>query len=222
MDFHDISPIIQDVAKNYRYHKPPGFIIFIQDLITKLMRLLSDFLSSLHFYVPAHDTRMVGNLLKFAWFGAGAIGVLAVSYYAWRRLKQLKIADQNAKRGQTASEIFLNADAWRKQADELAAKKEWKEACRALYFSLLKRLDEKGVVEFMPTRTNYEYWYALARHKPIAVPFRQIANIVESSWFGNRNATTDDYDQCVEFLAQAQAEIDRVYEAAKAAKAVPV
>jgi hypothetical protein len=222
MDLHDISPIIQDVAKNYHYHKPPDFVIFIQDLITKLWRLLSDFLSSLHFYVPAHDTRMVGNLLKFAWFGAGAIGVLAVSYFAWRRLKQLKTAAQMAKRGQIASETFLNADAWRKQAEELAAQKEWKEACRAIYFSLLKRLDEKGVVEFMPTRTNYEYWYTLARHKPIAMPFREIANIVESSWFGNRNATADDYDQCVQFLGQAQEEIERVHEKAKAAKAVPV
>lgn len=222
MDLRDISPIIQEVAKNYHYHKPPDFVIFIQDLITKLLRLLHDFLDSLHFYLPEHDTRMVGNLLKLGWFAAGAIGVLAVTYFAWRRMKQLKTAAQQAKRGQIISETFLNADAWRKQAEELASQKEWKEACRALYFSLLKRLDEKGVVEFMPTRTNYEYWYALARHKPIAVPFREIANIVESSWFGNRHATTGDYDDCIKFLGQAQEEIERVHEAAKAAKAVPV
>jgi len=222
MDFRDISPVIQDVAKNYHYHKPPEFVIFVQDMIAKLLRLLKDFLDSLHFYVPAHDTRMVGNLLKFAWFALGAVGVAAVAYFAWRRLKQLKGIAQQAKRGQFASETLLDADAWRKQAEELAGQKEWKEACRALYFSLLKRLDEKGVVEFMPTRTNYEYWYALARHKPIAMPFREIANIVESSWFGNRNATTGDYEDCIKFLSQAQEEIERVHEAAKAARAVPV
>jgi len=221
MDFHDITPVIQEVANNYRYHKPPNFIIFVQDIIEKLLRLLRDLLSSLRISVPGFaDTRMVGNFMQFVWFGAGALAVVALIYFVWRRLNQLNVLALQARRGQSSSETMLDAAAWRAQADQLAAAKQWKEACRALYFSLLKRLDEKGVVEFMPTRTNYEYWYALARNKAIAMHFRAIANIVESSWFGNRNATAVDFAECQKFLAQAEDEIEKVHEEAKAAKAV--
>jgi hypothetical protein len=62
----------------------------------------------------------------------------------------------------------------------------------------------------VPTRTNYEYWYALARHKPIAVAFRQIADIVEESWFGYHEASKSDYEQCLQLLQQAESELDNV------------
>ena len=134
-------------------------------------------------------------------------------------MKQLNQMAEQAKRGQVTSEALLNADSWKQQGEALATKLAWREACRALYFSLLKRLDEKGVAEYMPTRTNYEYWYALARNKTIALQFREIANIVEASWFGNRSASNVDYQHLLAAFSSAELAIEAAQQLADSRKA---
>jgi hypothetical protein len=217
----DLTPIIAYVAKSYQYRKTPEFLIFLQDLVAKIKRLIADLLNLLHLQMPefSANTHIVGNLMQVILLVAGAVALLLVLYFAWRRFGQLSTQALRARRGQAEEEIPLDANGWRQEATRLAQANQYKPACRAAYISVMKRLDEKGILEFNPSRTNYEYWYALARHKQIAVLFRQLANVVESCWFGNRTATDSDYETCVRVLGDAEREIEEAHAAAAAAKA---
>lgn len=221
MDIRDITPIISEVSKNYQYRKPPDALVFIQDMIEKLRRYLLDLLSQLHLVMPDYQTKtsMVGNVMQFVLIIAGILAVGLLVWLVYRRLTLLNAQAMLAKRGQLASDEIKDADAWKRHATELADQRDYKLACRALYMSLLKRMEQKEVLEFVPTRTNYEYWYALARNKSLAVMFRELANVVEASWFGNRMAGEDDYRQCLKLLSDAEGEINAIHQAAQAAKA---
>lgn len=221
MDFRDITPFIAEVAKNYRYHEPPALLVYVQEFITKLRRWIYELLSNLHMAFPkfSANTSMVGNVMEVLLLIAGAIAIILLIYFAWRRMGQLNAQALRARRGEAESETLLDAAGWKTQATELANKSDYRFACRALYLSLLKRLDEKGVLEFIPTRTNYEYWYALSQDRQIALRFRDIANIVESAWFGNHDATAADYEDCYKKLEEAEAAIEESASKTLAAKA---
>ncbi|HEY9772273.1 MAG TPA: DUF4129 domain-containing protein [Planktothrix sp.] len=211
MDYRDITTTIAEVARHYHYEKSPQALLFVQDLVEKVMRWIADILNQLRIVMPGmSDTRVVGNVMQIILFVAAALAVIAIVYFVFRRMSQINAQALLARHGQASSETMLDASSWRAQAEEMAGKGHWKEASRALYFSLLHHLSERGILEFVPTRTNYEYWYALARHKPIAVAFRQIADIVEESWFGYHEASKSDYEQCLQLLQQAESELDNV------------
>jgi hypothetical protein len=214
MDLHDITPVIAEVAKSYRYSKPPDILLVVQDLIEKLRRFIADLLKSLHISLPGFqaNTRMVGDIMQLLLFGAAVLAIIGLIYLVWTRLTQLQAQADRAKRGQLPAHTELDSGDWRFEAERWAKNAEFKLACRALYFSMLKRLHEKSVLEFVPTRTNYEYWYALAHHRSIALHFRELANIVESSWFGNRTASLSDYDLCLAVLDKVEQEIDEVHQ----------
>ena len=203
MEYEDIASTIKNVASNYHYRKPPDLLIYLQDLIERIWRFISDLLNSLRVPTMA-DTRIVGNVMQTVLFCTALLAVLAVIYVVYRRLSQLSAQTALSRRGQAGSEAMLDADGWLGQAQQMAGNELWKESCRALYFSLLRRMAEREVLEFVPTRTNYEYWYALSRQKPLAVLFREMADIVEISWFGYHQATKSDYEQCLKLLQQAE------------------
>src|ERR1700722_8815967 len=102
MDIRDISPIIADVAKNYRYHKPPQALIFFQNLLEKMKRLLLDFLSQFHLLSPdtQSNTSAVGNLLQVILVIAGVLAIILLIYFVWRRMTLLNAQALLAKRGQ--------------------------------------------------------------------------------------------------------------------------
>src|SRR5262249_28954093 len=74
--------------------------------------------------------------------------------------------------------------------------RNWKDACRALLLASIRLLDEKEVLPFMATRTNFEYWYALAARDDLRSNFRLMADIVDVCWFGKYQATEKDFANC--------------------------
>jgi hypothetical protein len=137
-------------------------------------------------------------------------------FYTLRKVAQITGADRKLSRQYAESAIILDYAGWKKQAQELAAAKNWKEACRASYMAALRLLDEAKIVEFAPTRTNYEYWYALApQSKPLAVAFRKLAQMVEVIWFGNKIAAADDLEQSLQSLRNLEVEVALAQEAKK-------
>ena len=51
---------------------------------------------------------------------------------------------------------------------------------------------------FSATKTNYEYFYALKRMAKVAESFHNLVDLVEHIWFGDKEATGEDYKQCRE------------------------
>ena|ERR1700679_618668 len=64
--------------------------------------------------------------------------------------------------------------------------------------STLHLLDERNIMAFSATKTNYEYFYALKRMAKVAESFHNLVDLVEHIWFGDKEATGEDYKQCRE------------------------
>ncbi|HEY9791865.1 MAG TPA: DUF4129 domain-containing protein, partial [Candidatus Obscuribacterales bacterium] len=62
--------------------------------------------------------------------------------------------------------------------------------------------------QFAPTKTNYEYSYALAQHPDLQKGFRQLAELVEVIWFGNKEADKTDFQQSMSWLVELNGEIE--------------
>jgi hypothetical protein len=75
--------------------------------------------------------------------------------------------------------------------------------------SCLHLLDESAIAVFAPTKTNYEYFYALKQYPPIAQSFRLLVDDVELIWFGGKTATSADYEQCLKYFNVLVAEAER-------------
>lgn len=208
MNPRDIAPEIASVAGKYNYKKPPDLLLQLQEWIDKALRFLNEFLSSLRIHMPGmSDTSVVGNIIQAVVLITGALCLLVIIFFAMKRLSQLNAQSQLAKKGQSAAHLLLDAQGWKQEAATLAEKQDWREACRAIYMSSLRSFHESSVIEFAPTRTNYEYWYALApRSEMLARSFRSLANQVELVWFGNKTATQDDYATCCKELIKVEEE----------------
>lgn len=219
MEHRDITPIIAEVQRSYRYHRPPDLVLIIQKLIERAILQVLDWLNAFRMHpVGSTDSHSVATIMQIVWLCAGALCVVAIVYLVYRRLTQISAQSALAKRGPSASEALLDAAAWRRQAAEFSNNSQYKEACRAVYFSFLRQLHERKIMEFMPTRTNYEYFYALNKYKTLAAKFRTIADIVEACWFGKSEAGNAEYERCVQLLDEAEIEMNE-FAAKEAAKA---
>lgn len=214
MKFSDITLEISEVARNYHYPKPPEFLVNIQEVITKVLRFLSEWLSSLRIHAPGiADTRMVGNVMQALLLLSGVICAGLIIWLTFKRMKHLQTQSMLARSTVAYSQGILDSAAWRAQAARFADLGEWKEACRSLYLAVLRLLDEKEVLEFVPFRTNYEYWYALSHNKRMQQEFHKLFDRVESIWFGKEQARTADYEYCMETMIKLESQVDTTVQA---------
>ena len=197
MNFPDISEQIRQVASGYRYNKPPEFLSLFQETLERVLRIIADLLDMLHIHIPAlTDSRSVSNLMHIILVLIGIVCFIALVFAIAMRIRQVRFAQERTKTLGTATNILLTSKDWQRESDNLASQKQWREACRALYFSLLRLLDEREILRFSPTRTNYEYSYALVRRKELAEGFKKLVTVVEATWFGNYQANEEDFDRC--------------------------
>lgn len=198
MDFQDVSPQLEKLASEFQYKDPPDFFVQFQDLVSYVFRALADFLRQFSITLPGTgDTSVIGDLMKFIIMGVGVACLIAVMFFMSKRMKHLSAQAALAKRGATSLEELLDSAGWKQKGEELARERLFKDACRAVYLGVIYALDEKKILSFTPTRSNYEYFYALHGKENLQRTFRQLADIVEEIWFGNHQADQRDYDQCV-------------------------
>ncbi len=205
MEFKNISEAISDVAKHYHYHKPPEFLVYVQEMLSRVLRFLKDLFEQLHLFNSGFsDTRMVGNLMQILLYIAGGLCALIVIYLVFSRMTKLTQMSKLARGGALESERLLTSEGWLSEARELAEKQHFKAACRAAYLSFLRLLDESQIAPFAPTKTNYEYWYQLSKNREIQSTFRKMADTVELVWFGNKNAGREDFEHCLDLIEDAR------------------
>lgn len=222
MDFKDISSEIADVASRYHYHKPPQFLLYLQELLSRILRFLKDLFEQLHLFNSGFsDTRMVGNLMQVLLYVIGGICAFLIVYLVFLRMTKLTQMSKLARAGALESDALLTSKGWLDEAKSLAQKEHYKSACRALYLSFLRLLEERNIAPYAPTRTNYEYWYQLSKSREIQILFRQLADIVELVWFGNKDAEASDFEECLVILDSAQTAIEKLPNADSSSKEEP-
>ncbi len=210
MDIKDISPQIAQVAEHYQLHKPPEAWIFVQHLLSWLVRLIKDLLSSFHVVIPGlADSRYAGNVLQVLLYLCGIAASCALAAAIIVRIRQLRKKNRQPAQGGLFSAVPLDSHSWRQQAEALALKGNYAAACRAAYMALIKVLDEHQVANFVAARTNYEYWQSLGDYPDIRRRFKETFLIVEGAWFGGNAATSEDYNRCLENLLAVTAQVEK-------------
>jgi hypothetical protein len=186
----------------------PGVVTNLQEWITNAIRWIADLMSKLFSMTPmASDTRAFGDVIKQLWYVVGFLCSLALIYVIARRSWDLMRKAGTATGGVDGTTRIMAASDWKKEANSLAGQGDWRSGCRALYMACLRLFDEAKVLSFGPSRTNYEYWYALAKDKPIQKLFRELADVIDESWFGNRSVAEADFRRCAVLLAEIEKEV---------------
>ncbi|MDP3509396.1 MAG: DUF4129 domain-containing protein [Candidatus Melainabacteria bacterium] len=213
MDSRNIAKEIAEIAKDYDYQQPPGLLIKIQEIITSIIRAIHDLLSLIELpQTGSSDTKVVGDLLQAVVIVVAVLAAAVVAIVIVRQLKQIETQRKLARGELIVSESELDSKGWRSFAAQLLKENATKEACRAIYMSCLRLLDEDKIAVFAPTKTNYEYFYTLKQKPSIAQHFRPLVDTVELIWFGNKEAEESDYIACLNLLdkiekAAAQIEV---------------
>jgi len=190
-------------------------LIKMQETITYILRSIADFLQNhLRLNIGMGDTSAVGNIMQVLIVFTGVICVLIVLILAWSRMRNLRDQARLARRGAENGDERLDAAGWRTKAEEFYARGLLKEACRALYLSVIYVLDERKILEFSANRTNYEYWYALSGKHVLQKGFRQLADMIEVMWFGNHQAQSQDYEFCLSLVGMLTDEARALSESA--------
>jgi Domain of unknown function (DUF4129) len=208
--FRDLHTSIADVSQHYHFQEMPGVVSNLQEWISNAIRWLADLLARLFSLSPmASDTRVFGDVMKHLWYIVGFLCALAlILVIAKRTWDTLKGSAGKAGTVEGVTRIMTGSD-WKKEADKLAEQSNWRLSCRALYMATLRTFDEAGVLSFGPSRTNYEYWYALKKEKEIQKHFRELADFIDESWFGNRTVAQADYKKCSTLLTDIEQEISK-------------
>lgn len=207
----DISNELAEVAKHYHFAKTPTIV---EELIKQFWRIVRAILEWWNNLTSTHgsslDSRNVSFLLQIAIFIGAVLALVALVFLLYKKARTTGGDTARSTKGASAVEEILDAQGLRKQAEKLAAAGDYKGACRSVYLSLLQSLHENGIAAFAPAKTNYEYSYTLAKYPNVQTPFRELAERVEVIWFGNREASKEDYESSVVQLDSLAGEIARV------------
>ncbi|MBY0359031.1 MAG: DUF4129 domain-containing protein [Candidatus Obscuribacterales bacterium] len=211
MEYKNITPEIEAVSHAYQGAYTPEFLVQIQNFLYELWRLFIVWLNSLQGPEAGPvDSTPLSNFLQILLYLAGAVGLVALIFIATKRWQNIRKIQKNAVHGASAIEKISDFQSLKIEAQIYAKKGDFKLACRALYLSLLQLLHESKIVQFAPTKTNYEYTYMLAAKPLMKERFKQIANLIELVWFGDREAGKDDYDLCLQLVVAAENDLREI------------
>lgn len=209
MEPRNIAKEIAEIARDYNYQQSPYLLVKLQEFVSAVVRALRDLLNLLHLPTAGDsDTKLVGNLLQILLMAAGIAVVIIVILMIARKLSHLEFQRKLARGGIIVGESSLDAAGWKAQAEALNDGGSYREACRALYMSALRRLDENKIAVFAPTKTNYEYIYSLKKWPAVASAFRPLVDNVELIWFGGKVAASSDYAASLSLLSSLENAID--------------
>lgn len=211
MEFEDLSEKIAKLAGDYQYREPPDALVKLQEVITNFLRAVADFFKQFRIEIPGiSNTSAVGDALQITLVALGALALAALVYLAWTRMSHLNNQAKLARKGAQSLKVQLDSAGWKEQAIQFAQREKFREAVRAAHLSLLYALDEAGIIEYTPTRSNFEYYYALDSQKRLNRGFRSLTERVEEIWFGDRPAYKEDYENCMRQLETLASEIEEL------------
>lgn len=91
------------------------------------------------------------------------------------------------------SALSKRPETWAGLADELAAKGRYREAIRHLYLALLSTLHRAGVIDYDPTKSNWDYLFAFKGAGAQKAAFRELTRRFDFAWYGNLEVSDGAY-----------------------------
>jgi Domain of unknown function (DUF4129) len=151
--------------------------------------------------------RLFSNLAQFGkrspWIGPvmewGFIGLALVGLALWAmrvlQRQRLAVRVEAARQIEPWEEAARN---WRALAEERAARGDWREAVRCLYWASIAVLEGRKLWAPNRSRTPREYIRLLEAGSPRWVILRQQTRGFEHVWYGLNNADRQDYERALE------------------------
>lgn len=146
----------------------------------------------IHLDAPTTSPMMGANVVMI---GALAVVAAVLIYILVRSLKkkdpsEVELDEQGAVNETALTDDPMSAlsrppETWAGLADELAAKGHFREAIRHLYLALLSRLHREGVIDYDPTKSNWEYLLAFKGGGDTKTAFRELTRRFDFAWYGN-------------------------------------
>jgi hypothetical protein len=147
----------------------------------------------------------IGTLLEWLLFAAAAVGLLVFLLRAAAR-QRMRLALERSMPAATAWEQA--ADDWARMAEEHAAAGAWREAVHCLYWAAIVLLESRRAWRHNPTRTPREYVRLLKPGSAQQQGLRGLTQSLERSWYGQREATAEDYQRAQGCFRQLSSEAD--------------
>jgi len=142
-----------------------------------------------------------------AW-GAGTVGLLLLSV-ALLALVAIRLASRlHGPPAPAIAELPAPEDGplerspedWRARAVRLADEGALAEALRHLVVGLLVALHRQRLIDFDPSRTNWEYLPALSRRRPgSGRPYSELMRLFDRAWYGAKPTRRSDWDDALDW-----------------------
>lgn len=84
------------------------------------------------------------------------------------------------------------------EASKNASEGNFRNALRLVYLAVLLRLDERELIEFNRTGTNWEYLSMLRKHHKVHDTLKPVTMVFDRKWYGHEPASNDDYKSFVQ------------------------
>lgn len=137
--------------------------------------------------------------------------LLVLAYQLWHRSQRRAGLGWVSSRPQAPEDSALltgSAADWLAQAQADRQAQRYDEACRALYFALLLKLDETQLVPQQPSRTDREYRY-LTQDLPQPDGPHLLLETHERLCFSTAPASLGLFERCLEAYGEAEQQIEQ-------------
>lgn len=180
-------------SRAYQVNPPPTWR-FQQWILEHLGRFL-DWLGRIATADP------FGDLPLYLWWTivAGCLLALAlILYHIFITFRILLAGTPRRPRDvQWVSRKHVSPEEALREARDAAAEGDFELAVRRLYEAALLRLDRRGLLGYVPSRTNWENLRGL-RSAPVRTIMAPLTRVADSVFYGGREATAEVYADCQE------------------------
>jgi hypothetical protein len=104
--------------------------------------------------------------------------------------------DRQQTSAKGATERRKLSESYRREAALAAERRDYTEAIRFLFLSLVYRFDETGKAGFHREQTNHEYLSLFEHRPPLRDSLGVFVDVLDNYWYGQRQAEPERYAEC--------------------------
>jgi hypothetical protein len=138
------------------------------------------------------------------------LGIAAVAFFVAKVMNMNKInlftAAPQSNTPYTVEDENIYAISFNEAIQQALQEGSYRLAIRLLYLHNLKILADKDLIAWQPNKTNTDYWREII-NPGIKQGFKNITDIFEYVWYGNRAVTKDDFAGIQKEFSQFQSQL---------------
>ena len=135
------------------------------------------------------------NLTNLLFAALGVLVLAAILFFVLRGLLGNVVGEATLDPNDPAGDELLTSDSAIKRAQQLSKQQDYRTAVRYLYLASLLLLEERGLLRYDRSRTNFEYLRSVAHLPELSSILTRVINVFDRVWYGFQTIDQDTYDQ---------------------------